>query len=736
MRLLMLFRGAPGCGKSTFIKDMGWEPYVISPDNLRMMYDSLSMQPDGSVGISQKKDAKVWGFVYQLLEQRMSNGLFTVVDSTNSKTEEMSRLKNLASKYKYRVALIDMTSIPKETVIMRNMERQPSYKAVPLDVIDRQYARFQTEKIPSGITVIPFTDPQETRYKVREMMQVTPICLDQYRRIVHVGDIHGCATVLKEAIPEIDPDTMYIFCGDYLDRGLENAEVANMLLDWYELPNVMLLEGNHEKWLERYGTNREITSKEFLYHTEPQLAKAGVSAGKLHKLYRRCAQMAYYTFHGNLVMVSHGGIPVLIGDQRYPTRDLIHGIGKYEDIGAVMETFNNRYGNSKVYQVCGHRNPANLPVQNGNCWLLEGGVERGGYLRTVVLDEIGWCSYLYQNTVYDQRWTVGAEEVQSVESDEAMILKAMQQNPDIVERKFGNISSLNFSRDAFYKGHWDNMTVRARGLFFNNETYEVVARGYDKFFAIEERPETRISVLTETLKFPVEVYQKENGFLGIAAYDKENDAVMYLTKGNKGGEYAQTFEKIFKETGCNENYLKVLVKSGHSVLFEVVDPVHDPHIIKYDNPTVFLLDVVENKLNDAKFVGYTELEAMAQELGCPCKQRVATLVDKAAWLSFVSALDGAMVTPNGEFFEGFVLQDAAGMRLKYKTDYYRTWKSLREVARKVKRYGRLTSSRSLYKPIMIHFYHWVKKYYEEHPESEASIIDLRDMFEKEVQYEG
>lgn len=67
MRLLMLFRGAPGCGKSTFIKDIGWEPYAISPDNIRMMFDSLSMQPDGSVGISQKKDAKVWGFVYQLL---------------------------------------------------------------------------------------------------------------------------------------------------------------------------------------------------------------------------------------------------------------------------------------------------------------------------------------------------------------------------------------------------------------------------------------------------------------------------------------------------------------------------------------------------------------------------------------------------------------------------------------------------------------------------------------------
>ena len=62
MRLLMLFRGAPGCGKSTFIKDMGWEPYTISPDNIRMMMSSLQMQPDGKRGISQKSDQAVLGF--------------------------------------------------------------------------------------------------------------------------------------------------------------------------------------------------------------------------------------------------------------------------------------------------------------------------------------------------------------------------------------------------------------------------------------------------------------------------------------------------------------------------------------------------------------------------------------------------------------------------------------------------------------------------------------------------
>ena len=125
MRLLMLFRGAPGCGKSTFIKDMGWEPYTISPDNIRMMMSSLQMQPDGKRGISQKSDQAVWDLVFDLLDKRFEKGLFTVLDSTNSKTEEMSRLKNFAAKYKYRVFLIDMTNIPMETVKQRNAVRWP-----------------------------------------------------------------------------------------------------------------------------------------------------------------------------------------------------------------------------------------------------------------------------------------------------------------------------------------------------------------------------------------------------------------------------------------------------------------------------------------------------------------------------------------------------------------------------------------------------------------------------------
>ena len=55
----------------------------------------------------------------------------------------------------------------------------------------------------------------------------------------------------------------YIFLGDYVDRGNQNAEVMNWLYSIMNLPNVCLLEGNHEKWLKDYGNSVLAKSKEF-----------------------------------------------------------------------------------------------------------------------------------------------------------------------------------------------------------------------------------------------------------------------------------------------------------------------------------------------------------------------------------------------------------------------------------------------------------------------------------------
>ena len=87
------------------------------------------------------------------------------------------------------------------------------------------YSRFATQKIPSGIKVIK---PDEL-----DTIWMRMIDLSEYKKIHHIGDIHGCNTVLQKYLSDnggIKDDEFYIFTGDYIDRGLENADVVKFLI--------------------------------------------------------------------------------------------------------------------------------------------------------------------------------------------------------------------------------------------------------------------------------------------------------------------------------------------------------------------------------------------------------------------------------------------------------------------------------------------------------------------------
>jgi predicted kinase len=724
MRTLVLFRGCPGCGKSTFIEYMGWEPYTISPDHIRVMMGSLATNLDGTYSITTKHESAVWDLVFEILKIRFEKGEFTVVDSTNSKTEDMTRLRNLAVEYKYRVFLIDMTTIPKEQVSKQNSIRFPKYKRVAEYVIDRQYARFATQKIPNRITVIPFTTKEDTANRIMDVIQIKPVDLSKYKAIIHVGDIHGCASVLKEAIPEIDPDIFYIFCGDYIDRGIENVEVMKLLREWYKLPNVLLLEGNHEGWLKKYGTTEPIESAVFKYHTQKELLSGGVLPNVAHEIYRKCGQMAYYAFDDKTVLVSHGGIPNSYISVTQPTTEMTNGVGKYEDIVKVIDAFNGTVDGSDIYQVCGHRNPFHLPMQNGNFFLLEDGVEFGGHLRLAILDHTGWHTEQYQNTVYQPREVVAQQR-----EEKATLTEQMRSNRYIQEKKFGDISSFNFSRDAFYKGVWDAQTMRARGLYLNTKTDEVVARGYDKFFNIDERDETSLASLTTTMQYPITVYYKENGYLGLLSYDKNNNDLLFCTKSMIGGEYSEHFKDLFYKLDCDKDVALAKVKDGYTLLFEVIDPEFDPHIISYEKPELCLLDIVKNNM-DSHFEDYLAVQQLACRIGCTYKTPATQITSARDLIDFVDGVQNETANLPLDH-EGYVLEDANGYRVKLKTPYYLKWKKLRGMLPSIKKHGKLMDTSMLHNPEMIYFYDFARQLYEQDSENQMNILQLRKLFYQE-----
>ena len=250
-----------------------------------------------------------------------------------------------------------------------------------------------------------------------------------------------------------------------------------------------------------------------------------------------------------------------------------------------------------------------------------------------------------------------------------------------------HISSISFAKSAFYGKHWDAITTRARGLFIDNETQMVVARGYDKFFNLGERPETQVEYILDNFQFPVEIWHKYNGFLGITGYDDRTAKLLIGSKSRLEGEFATMFREIITEqlgAGTLERLRRALRDLGASAIFEVIDPVRDPHIVEYDRPHVVLLDVVRrhaptdgahpDRLSHAELKQFAAHIAGSAKVAPPVKERIVTIKDRKALESFIASY----LDPTRERrIEGVIIESANGDVVKLKSPWYSRWKRAR-----------------------------------------------------------
>lgn len=704
MRVLLLLRGSAGCGKSTWIEQNGLKPYALSADDIRLLCQSPVLQPDGTVGISQSNDKTVWKTLFNLLEIRMQKGEFTVIDATNSKTSEMNRYKQMCETYRYRMYCVDFTDIPIDEVKRRNANRE-ELKRVPDEAIDKMYSRFKTQKIPSGIKVIKPNELDSIWMKLFD--------LSEYKKIHHIGDVHGCYTALKKYINDnggIKDDEFYIFCGDYVDRGIENADVVKYLISIKDKKNVLMLEGNHERWLWLWANDCIGKSKEFELVTKPQLEEAKIDKKDVRQLYRKFGQCAYYKYGKNIYLVTHAGLSVLPDNLTFVATDqMIHGVGNYNDFEKVAETFAEKMP-LNYYQIHGHRNTKQVPIRvNDRVFNLEGRVEFGGDLRCVQLDKDGMHEVEIHNEVFK---TPEMREEQSVtNSSVADVIISLRANRYIQEKKFGNISSFNFTNKAFYDKVWDEQTTKARGLYLDTFKGKVAARAYDKFFNINERPETKFDMLQNKLQFPVTAYVKENGYLGIVSYDEYNDDLFIASKSTIDSQFAEWLkEAIYNQiTEENREKMKQYAKDNNvSFVFENVDMKNDPHIIEYPESKLYLLDIVYNQMDFAKY-DYETMCDIAHQFELTPKEKafeIANWQDFYDWYYDILEEDYEY---NGRKIEGFVIEDSVGYMTKLKLTYYNFWKFMRAISHEAIRNGYIKKTSALTTPIANEYYAWVRK---------------------------
>lgn len=66
--------------------------------------------------------------------------------------------------------------------------------------------------------------------------------------IYAIGDIHGCYQELKTLINKLSPNQndVFIFLGDYVDRGPDSKNVIDWLITFSKKSNSIFIQGNHE----------------------------------------------------------------------------------------------------------------------------------------------------------------------------------------------------------------------------------------------------------------------------------------------------------------------------------------------------------------------------------------------------------------------------------------------------------------------------------------------------------
>lgn len=673
MKYLILLRGAMAVGKSHWVEQNNLDHYTISADKLRLLFQSPETTTQGSQSISPTNDKKVWKLLYELVEQRMQRGELTIVDATHSRNQAINAYQDMCRKHRYRCVVVDFTEeATLEEILKRNRTRD-SYKFVPENVIESVVERLKHETPPSWVKSI----------KPNEFKDIQNLVIDytnDYKKVVVFGDIHSCYSALESYFKTnpYDNDTKYIFLGDLFDRGVQHLETFAFLDSIKHKKNVLMLMGNHDQHLLDFVNDSEVRGKD---------AKETISAlltqytkNDIRHFIERFAQFAYFRYHDKVYCCTHGGIPTYPSIFT-PSIEYTKGVGKYEDSEVVDKAW---CANTTEYHfsIHGHRNIFNVtPMNTERTFNLNGTPEYGDDIVVLEITKEGFEVQRHRSTVFNTEATKAqpngnkgiakfCKEAKLTPMNE-MVAEFLTHGSVNVKDLGDNLFSVNFDKKVFHRKTWCDTTIKARGLFIDSES-NVIARSYDKFFNLNEREETKLINLKDTLEFPVYGYAKENGFLGILSTNK--DGFFIASKSTNKGIFRDYFAELVSDY-LNDDLKAYMASMNVSAVFEVIDVVNDPHIVEYTESEVILLDVIKNDFNYQK-LSYEELKAFGVRFGFKVKELAFVCNDFEELSNKLSELQSKdELNPD---IEGYVIEDSKNYAFKFKGNYYNFWKRLRK----------------------------------------------------------
>lgn len=704
MKKALITRGLPGSGKSSLITKTpyGLEGLRLNLDNIRLAFSGVVFQKNGMI-TPRQDDKRVFAHYEAQLEERMDKGETIVLDNTHLDIKTLkSTIQTLESKG-YDILIVDFTQLPLETLIERNAKR-PVLERLSEERIKELHANLQPTPEKYKEYVVSYDDPALVQ-RLNAFLQPVIHDFNAFDKVVHIGDIQGCNTVLSQIKEEWSDKNAYVFVGDLLDRGIENGDVLAWVLSIMNQKNVFFVFGNHEKHLKNWAYDNTIRSHEFNTFTLPQLEEKGITKEQVKQFIQKTHDILVYRHHNESVVVTHAGLyglPIIENNivwHMLTSEDCIRS-GFYSDDTDALFSASMRQHQLPWKQVHGHRNQLGKSIiADTHSFNLEGSVEFGGSLRVVELEYNVWTPKKYNNTVYktyrerlkdkeemfdklpnpewmtkDTSSKLSTAFLEQLKMHPGVIMKAMSDNPHIV--------SVNFTKDVFFNAAWDDIVVKARGLFINIENGDIIARSYDKFFNVGEMEDNSMPDLEHKIQFPLEAFVKENGYLTLIGYDAKTDSLIYTSKSTTSGEFAGWFKTYFEQHYSEEQREQIkryLRDTDSNMVFEHIDPVNDPHMVDYDSAFCVLLDVFHRSETLEK-LPYDDLLKIGKFWKIPVKEKAITFKDYPSFAGYVKKVYANLAYRHKKKdIEGLVLEDASGYCVKLKFPSYSYWKYMRKI---------------------------------------------------------
>ena len=205
------------------------------------------------------------------------------------------------------------------------------------------------------------------------------------------------------------------------------------------------------------------------------------------------------------------------------------------------------------------------------------------------------------------------------------------------------LSIWNYSRTCQYENKWDETTKQCRGLILDQEGY-VIAKGFDKFFNIEEHKTEEIP------NEPFEVFEKLDGSLGILFW-YEGKWIL-STKGSFVSEQAIKGKEIL-----DSKYNVHPIPKGYTTLVEIIYPQNRIVCNYWDDVSLVVLSMISNA--SGKELDHDSLKLIGEETKMPLIKKYDGITDYNTLKSIIN-----------KDREGYVIRFRNGFRMKIKGEEY------------------------------------------------------------------